>query len=211
MHGMNITPSKRNCGKCQECKPLSEFYRNGSGYQRYCKVCSRIYGLEYNLKNKDKLRERKSAWCLDNPDKVKAQRQRYHRGHSVSILARAKKWREENPDRNIANIIEWRDANADKVKASRDRYVERELQNYGRRADRYERKSLIVKLGGRCCCCGLTAPETTEGWLELDHVIPVSLGGANSIENYQVLCKSCNARKGNKVIDYRDRMEAKHG
>lgn len=33
-----------------------------------------------------------------------------------------------------------------------------------------------------------------------DHIIPKSLGGADSLENYQTMCCKCNEKKGNKVI-----------
>lgn len=44
--------------------------------------------------------------------------------------------------------------------------------------------------GGRCRSCG----STTE--LQFDHVIPVSMGGASTPENLQILCGPCNRRKG---------------
>ncbi|NKX88174.1 TerD family protein [Nocardia coubleae] len=44
--------------------------------------------------------------------------------------------------------------------------------------------------GGRCCQCSDTH------YLEFDHVIPLSRGGATSINNLQILCRKCNLEKG---------------
>lgn len=50
---------------------------------------------------------------------------------------------------------------------------------------------------GRCQCCGSTRN------LCADHVVPASRGGRNVVLNIQVLCRSCNAKKATKTIDYR--------
>jgi len=48
--------------------------------------------------------------------------------------------------------------------------------------------------GGRCVKCGAT------DYLEFDHVIPFSQGGANSEKNVQLLCRRCNLAKGGELV-----------
>lgn len=43
--------------------------------------------------------------------------------------------------------------------------------------------------------------EGNEVMMTKDHIIPKSLGGENSIKNYQTLCEKCNVAKGNNMID----------
>ncbi len=43
---------------------------------------------------------------------------------------------------------------------------------------------------GRCTRCG--SPQS----LEFDHVIPLSMGGSNTVRNLQLLCEPCNSSKG---------------
>jgi 5-methylcytosine-specific restriction endonuclease McrA len=35
--------------------------------------------------------------------------------------------------------------------------------------------------------------------IEIDHIIPYSLGGRNDVDNYQLLCRECNRSKGAKL------------
>ncbi len=47
---------------------------------------------------------------------------------------------------------------------------------------------------GRCIKCG------SNHELQFDHIIPISLGGASTPENLQVLCGRCNRAKSNSIV-----------
>lgn len=51
----------------------------------------------------------------------------------------------------------------------------------------------LTKLDYKCQICG------TEKNITVDHIIPMSKGGTNHIENLQPLCVSCNCSKGNRI------------
>lgn len=61
-----------------------------------------------------------------------------------------------------------------------------------------EWEELCAKYGNHCLACGRDDVPLT-----VDHVIPLSQGGANDISNLQPLCLSCNCSKNTRTIDYR--------
>jgi hypothetical protein len=48
-----------------------------------------------------------------------------------------------------------------------------------------------------CCSCGRSARQDGV-LLEVDHIVPRSRGGSNTLENLQTLCKKCNLGKSNR-------------
>ena len=52
------------------------------------------------------------------------------------------------------------------------------------------RDQVFSRDGGACLLC-----QSTES-LSLDHVIPWSHGGSDSVDNLRLLCRSCNSRRG---------------
>jgi hypothetical protein len=58
--------------------------------------------------------------------------------------------------------------------------------------DSFKRK-LKKRDGSKCKWCGDT------NRIEVDHIFPVSRGGGNSLENLQLLCRACNAKKRAKI------------
>lgn len=64
-----------------------------------------------------------------------------------------------------------------------------------------EWRNLLVDSEYKCIACGKSSDNVS---IEADHVIPLARGGTNTIDNIQVLCKSCNCSKNSKSIDFRN-------
>jgi 5-methylcytosine-specific restriction endonuclease McrA len=62
-----------------------------------------------------------------------------------------------------------------------------------RRIPAETRKEVWLRDGGKCTDCA------AEDYLEFDHIIPVTKGGANTAQNVQLLCRRCNAKKSDRI------------
>ena len=53
------------------------------------------------------------------------------------------------------------------------------------------REYLLEKFNRKCCYCGKEGIP-----LEIEHIIPKSRGGSNSVNNLAIACRKCNQKKG---------------
>lgn len=60
------------------------------------------------------------------------------------------------------------------------------------------RHEVFKKSNYTCAECGKTNKETI---LCVDHIIPVSQGGTDELDNLQCLCEECNQAKSNRIFD----------
>ena len=63
----------------------------------------------------------------------------------------------------------------------------------------HELKEMKPEYGFTCPCCKKSEPDIQ---LTEDHIIPLSQGGSDFIENIQPLCRSCNGKKYTKTIKF---------
>ena len=76
------------------------------------------------------------------------------------------------------------------------RKARRLIEPYGKSSSyipSHIRSEVWYRDGGQCVICG------AREYLELDHVIPRSKGGATTIDNLQVLCRKCNSQKSDRI------------
>ncbi len=55
------------------------------------------------------------------------------------------------------------------------------------------RSEVYARDAGACVICG------AREYLEFDHIIPRSKGGANTVNNLQLLCRKCNSQKSDRI------------
>jgi len=72
------------------------------------------------------------------------------------------------------------------------RYAKSRLRMYANLFNRDIRKK-ILNADSVCVLC-----ESSEK-LNIDHIIPITLGGKNDTSNIQILCSKCNIKKSNKL------------
>lgn len=68
-------------------------------------------------------------------------------------------------------------------------------------ADRIDPMFVLARDKWRCHICGCKTPKRLRGTYEpnapeVDHVIPIALGGAHTYDNVRCICRECNGKKG---------------
>jgi 5-methylcytosine-specific restriction endonuclease McrA len=103
-------------------------------------------------------------------------------------------WTRKNPEMSRAQKMRWKALNYEKyLQIKRDDQRRRKYRLRSGKVGVEEWKKMLAEYNFSCAHCG-SQDDITQ-----DHIIPLSRGGANLIENIQPLCRSCNSRKRDKV------------
>jgi 5-methylcytosine-specific restriction endonuclease McrA len=134
-------------------------------------------------------------WARRNPEKVKEREAR--RDYSKRAPQRAA-YRINNLSRLKAKLTQWQKNNPEKRRANEAKRRAQKAGCYGSYTQA-DVMRLLSAQAGRCAYCAKLVRQR----FHVDHIMPLALGGANTADNIQLLCASCNSRKGKKhPIDY---------
>lgn len=163
--------------------------------REHCKARKKAY----REANGDEVRRKNREYKELNRDFVRQQDAAYRQKNRQLIRERHKVWRDANPERWAEICRKWKQANRELVRAAGHRRRARlseSVENYTPE----EWAALKAAVDYTCLMCGRQEPEIK---LTVDHIVPVSKGGSNGIQNVQPLCRECNNIKHARLMDFR--------
>lgn len=187
----------KTCSKCNSDKPIEGFYKHTQtrdGYHTICADCTKARAKAWSQKNKEKRKQISKSYTERNPEKRKETSANYYKENKQKISESTKRSRKNNPElyaelgRKHANL--------------------RRARKLGNGAEPYTEKEMLKQYGTDCHLCGIpidfTASRQTgrgswEMGLQIDHLIPLSKGGPDTLENIRPSHGMCNLKKNNSI------------
>lgn len=184
-----------------------------------CLLCEKMQNKRYYDLDPELHRARAEKWRMENPEKYSARREvdRLKRKEAAALrpkrvkvcpkekerkrykrdrekrLKQCKVYYKKNKKRIQEYKRKWHKENPEKAKASRWRRKAREKAATGEfSSDDLNR--IFNSQKGKCIEC----KKGISGGYDVDHIMPLFLGGSNHPENIQLLCSKCNRRKSYK-------------
>jgi len=173
------------CSSCKVKKNLEEFYKDKSredGFYPQCKSCRRIYYKKYYTKNKERIKKETKNYKEKNIERYK------------ELISN---WRKENFERNANLKREWVKKNKEKLSFSNIN-----TQNKRRVKQKYTdiNEEFLVELKKNtkvCFLCNtiLNNIKNHPSQYNLDHIVPLNMGGEHIKNNVRYICANCNKRR----------------
>lgn len=201
--------SRNKCKSCERTRAKKYYANNKEKHAAAVK--------KWKSENPDKIKAINDRWKKNNPGRVNELQKIWSAKHPERRRAIYTKWRNANRDSLIARCVQWRidnpncaanyyAENSEKIKASSlkwkrenpeisrihcHNYRAKKRTNGGKLSKDLSAK--LFKLQHGMCACGCGQPLGEK--YELDHRMPIALGGENTDDNMQLLTRTCNRQK----------------
>ena len=188
----------KECPKCSNTLKVEEFYKvnrtTGDGYSGYCRKCTAAKAVEWQKGNpeadkaiRDRREEKLRQLRPLATEEERAERQKkaseYYWGSSLEKnRKRAAAWkakrRKEDPETVRAECA---------IQCGKRRC---RLKGYPSDLTVEDWRLVLAAFNRSCAICGAKSK-----YFDMDHVIPIHLGGYNVVGNVVPLCRPCNGEK----------------
>lgn len=176
---MNQAQERQHNQPCEDCTkcggPRVWKLRKSGRWKRYCSPCATAESTKWSRANPEKSRETRRRYKEANPEKVNESVRRWRAANPEKAREVERRWAEANPEKNAAKAARYR---ARRVNAADDGWS-------------FETLTKMVRTGEHTCFICERATAT-----DVEHLVPVSLGGGNTWDNLGMACGPCNKSKG---------------
>lgn len=172
---------------------------SNAGYQRHhragepacseCLAAVTAAASERYRANPETKRQQSAQRYLENREKLLAQTRRWQEANRDKVNAIARRWREAHPEETAAANRRFRENHPEAVRESSRIRRARKAAALTISFTREQLADRMAVWGNQCWMCGGV-------YEEVDHVIPIALGGPHCLSNLRPACRSCNASKG---------------
>jgi len=174
----DLPNGNRVCNSCKKEMLLEAFPKNKkctSGCERKCKRCT------YRARDskRPKMREQQMEWYQNNKDRILEMRKEYYKENRERIKTYSRQYHKDNPEVARAAFHRRR----------------AHIQNNGRNNLTSTQIKWMFDSFPYCIYCGI------EEGLTIDHIIPISKGGENTLDNIVPACLPCNNEKRAKEVE----------
>lgn len=209
---------EKRCGVCEQTLPLDAFARRSDardGLQARCRACARAASKYWRAANAKRVAENNRRWREANPEAAKAATESWRNRNGERYAESKREWQLRNQERRLERARADRAANPEKYRAAlsawkaenrervRDYQRKRRAAGYGGAIGPVDAEQAWDRCGGSCAICGdqidraLPWPDPESA--SLDHIRPLSKGGAHDQDNVQWAHLVCNLRKGDRA------------
>lgn len=208
------------CSMCKQEKPIACFYKNSQqkdGLAGKCRDCMAIVRKAYDHKYNTSEKAKATAKRYYQSEKGQRTKKAYREGYEMTTEQKERyrltgRKHEKEGKYKVRRKRYDATEKGKRMKAIKDkRYAKTEKGRFAKHKTEIKRKHQIAttdctltrkqweeikeRYGHACAYCGKVMER-----LEMDHVIPLSKGGTHTAANVVPSCRTCNAKKGNRLL-----------
>lgn len=158
------------------------------------KAYMKEYSKKYRNENREGLSLQKKKYYTENAESDHIRCARYREEHKEKIISDKKEYYQKNKEKILLHIKKYKENNRETVRATKRNY------KYKRALQLKETditKDFLLSLSKTSVSCeicgvGMIGAHGYKNSKQLDHIVPLNVGGKHERNNVRYICATCN-------------------